>query len=151
MLAIALALQAAGIAWLAMVSRPDAPYSELVPPFVLGGVGMGLFFAPIARAVMDFAPRGMEGVASGASNAVRQLGTVLGIAVLGAVFSAAGGYASGQDFVDGMRAGQTVGAVALAGAALLALVIPENRRTEPATVAAPRERQASTSSASTIV
>jgi len=150
-LAIALAFQAAGVAWLAAVSRPDAPYGDLVPPFVIAGVGMGLFFAPIARAVMDFAPGGMEGVASGASNALRQLGTVLGIAVLGAVFSAAGGYTSGQDFVDGMRAGQFVGAVALAGAALLALVMPENRRTAPATVVVPQERQASTSSASTIV
>jgi EmrB/QacA subfamily drug resistance transporter len=151
-LAIALALQAAGIAGLAMVSDPDVPYGELVPPFVLAGLGMGLFFAPMARAVMDFAPRGMEGVASGASNAMRQLGTVLGIAVLGAVFSAAGGYASGQDFVDGMSAGQVVGAVVLAGAALLALVIPENRRRPtPEPVAIPLDRQASTSSASTMV
>jgi EmrB/QacA subfamily drug resistance transporter len=150
-LAIALAFQAAGIAWLAMVSRPDTPYGELVPPFVLAGIGMGLFFAPMARAVMDFAPDGMEGVASGASNAMRQLGTVLGIAVLGAIFSAVGGYASGQDFVDGMRAGQAVGAVVLAGAALLALAIPENRRRAPVTVVIPQERQASTSSASTIV
>jgi EmrB/QacA subfamily drug resistance transporter len=150
-LAIALAFQAAGIAWLAVVSQPDVPYGELVPPFVLAGMGMGLFFAPIARAVMDFAPRGMEGVASGTSNATRQLGTVLGIAVLGAVFSAAGSYASGQDFVDGMRAGEVVGAVVLAGAALLALVIPENRRPAAEAAATLPERQASTSSASTIV
>jgi EmrB/QacA subfamily drug resistance transporter len=150
-LAIALALQAAGIAGLAVVTRPDVPYGELVPPFVLAGLGMGLFFAPIARAAMDFAPRGMEGVASGASNAMRQLGTVLGVAVLGAVFSAVGGYASGQDFVDGMRAGQGVGAVVLAGAALLALAIPENRRHSPAGVPPSREPQASTSSASTMV
>jgi EmrB/QacA subfamily drug resistance transporter len=150
-LAIALALQAAGIAGLAVVTRPDVPYGELVPPFVLAGLGMGLFFAPIARAAMDFAPRGMEGVASGASNAMRQLGTVLGVAVLGAVFSAVGGYASGQDFVDGMRAGQGVGAVVLAGAALLALAIPENRRHSPAGAPPSREPQASTSSASTMV
>ncbi|GAA4438025.1 MFS transporter [Phytohabitans houttuyneae] len=150
-LALALAFQAVGIAWLAVVTSPDVPYGELVPPFILAGVGMGLFFAPMARAVMDFAPRGMEGVASGASNAMRQLGTVLGIAVLGAVFSAVGGYASGQDFVDGMRAGQIVGAVVLAGAVLLALVIPENRRTPPAAAAAPLQPQASTSSASTMV
>ena len=150
-LAISLALQAAGIASLAWVSRPDVPYAELVPPFVLAGLGMGLFFAPMARAVMDFAPRGMEGVASGASNAMRQLGTVLGIAVLGAVFSAVGGYATGQDFVDGMRAGQVVGAVVLAAAAVLALAMPESRHTAPPTGAIPQERQASTSSASTMV
>ncbi|BCB81122.1 MFS transporter [Phytohabitans flavus] len=150
-LALALAFQAAGVASLAAVSRPDVPYAELVPPFVLAGIGMGLFFAPMARAAIDFAPRGMEGVASGASNATRQLGTVLGIAVLGAVFSAVGGYASGQDFVDGMRVAEGVGAVVLAGAALLALAIPESRRTAPDTMVLAPEAQASTSSASTIV
>ena len=107
-LAVSLALQAIGIGWLGVVSAPDVPYVQLVPPFVLAGLGMGLFFAPIARVTLGFAPRHLEGVASGTSNALRQLGTVLGIAVLGAVFSAAGGYASGQDFVDGMVAAQYV-------------------------------------------
>jgi hypothetical protein len=85
---------------------------------------MGLFFAPAARLTLGFAPRVLEGVASGASNALRQFGTVLGVAVLGSVFSAAGGYASGQSFVTGLAAAQRVGAGALAVAALLALAIP---------------------------
>jgi hypothetical protein len=88
---------------------------------------MGLFFAPMARVTLGFAPRHLEGVASGTSSALRQLGTVMGIAALGAVFSAAGGYASGQDFVDGMRAAQLVGAVVLALAAMLALALPKDR------------------------
>lgn len=128
-LAVALALQAIGIGWLGVVSAPDVAYLQLVPPFVLAGLGMGLFFAPIARVTLGFAPRALEGMASGTSNALRQLGTVLGIAVLSAVFSAVGGYASGQDFVDGMVAAQFVGAAALAVAALLALAIPEPRPT----------------------
>ena len=115
------------------MSATDVPYVQLVPPFVLAGLGMGLFFAPIARVTLGFAPRHLEGVASGTSNALRQLGTVLGIAVLGAVFSAAGGYASGQDFVDGMVAAQYVGAVVLGLAAVLALAIPRDRAATPAT------------------
>lgn len=129
-LALALALQAAGIGWLAFVSRPDLPYPDLVPAFVMAGVGMGLFFAPIARTTLGFAPRPLEGVASGTANALRQLGTVMGIAVLGAVFSAFGGYDGAQHFVDGMRAGQGVGAVVLLGAALLAWTIPKERSGE---------------------
>ncbi len=121
---LALALQAAGIAWLAVVSAPTVAYGRLVPPFVLAGLGMGLFFAPAARMTLGFAPRNLEGVASGTSNALRQLGTVLGIAVLSSVFASYGGYRSGQQFVDGMVAAQRVGAVALAVAALLALGIP---------------------------
>ena len=44
-----------------------------------------------------------EGQASGANNAIRELGGVFGVAVLAAVFAGKGGYGSGQQFVDGMN------------------------------------------------
>ena len=144
-LAVSLLFQAIGIGWLAVVSTPDVRYAALVPPFVFAGLGMGLYFAPAARATLGFVPRHLEGVASGTANALRQLGTVLGIAVLGAVFSAVGSYASADDFTDGMRASSAVGAAVLLAAAALALAIPRPR---PATL---METQASTSSASTMV
>jgi EmrB/QacA subfamily drug resistance transporter len=122
--ALGLALQAAGVGWLASITQPDAPYSHFVLPFILAGTGMGLFFAPITRLVLGFAPAHLEGVASGTANALRQLGTVLGVAVLGAVFSAYGGYGSGQQFVDGVQPAATVGAIALGVAALVALAVP---------------------------
>jgi EmrB/QacA subfamily drug resistance transporter len=127
--ALSLALQAAGIAWLALVITPTTPYSGLVPPFVLAGFGMGLFFAPVARLTLGFAPRELEGVASGTSNMLRQFGTVLGVAVLGSVFSSFGGYATGAAFVAGTSAAQKVGAVALGVAAVLALALPVVGRT----------------------
>jgi EmrB/QacA subfamily drug resistance transporter len=120
-IALALALQTAGIAWLGLESTVDLPYVRLVPPFVLAGLGMGLFFAPMARLTLGFAPRPLEGVASGTSNALRQLGTVLGIAVLGSVFSAFGSYADPAEFVTGMAAAMKVGAVVLAAGAILIL------------------------------
>ena len=122
--ALGLALQAAGVGWLASITEPAAPYSHFVLPFILAGTGMGLFFAPITRLVLGFAPAHLEGVASGTANALRQLGTVLGVAVLGAIFSANGGYASGQQFVDGIKPAATVGAIALGVAALVALGVP---------------------------
>ncbi len=133
--AFGLLLQTIGVAWLAAVSSVHVPYSHLVPAFVFAGAGMGLFFAPIARMTIDFAPTSLQGVASGTSNALRQLGTVLGVAVLGAVFSAAGGYTSGQSFIDGMRPAEVVGAVVLGIGTVLALAIPAHRR-EPVTEAA---------------
>ncbi|OLB81721.1 MAG: MFS transporter [Actinobacteria bacterium 13_2_20CM_2_71_6] len=125
--ALAVALQAAGVGWLAVVSSPTVPYARLIPPFVLAGLGMGLFFAPVARLTLGFAPRPLEGVASGTSNALRQFGTVLGVAVLGSVFSSFGGFASGQDFVNGMMAAEMGGAIALGLAAILALALPAPR------------------------
>jgi EmrB/QacA subfamily drug resistance transporter len=48
-----LALQAAGLAWIAAVSSADVPYGDLVGPFILSGIGMGLFFAPVANVVLS--------------------------------------------------------------------------------------------------
>jgi MFS family permease len=132
-IALAMALQAAGIAWLGLESTTDLPYMRLVPPFILAGLGMGLFFAPMARLVLSFAPAELEGVASGTSNALRQLGTVLGIAVLGSIFSAYGGYASNQSFVDGMGVAMEVGAVVLAAGAGLILLAPRRTPVSPGT------------------
>jgi EmrB/QacA subfamily drug resistance transporter len=126
-IALALALQTAGIAWLGLESTVDLPYIRLVPPFVLAGLGMGLFFAPMARLALANAPRELEGVASGTSNALRQLGTVLGIAVLGSIFSAYGGYASSAAFVTGMSAAMKVGAFVLAFGAVLILFAGDHR------------------------
>jgi EmrB/QacA subfamily drug resistance transporter len=130
-IALALALQTAGIAWLGLESTVDLPYIRLVPPFVLAGLGMGLFFAPMARLTLGFAPRDLEGVASGTSNALRQLGTVLGIAVLGSIFSAYGGYASSAAFVTGMSAAMKVGAFVLAAGAILILFAGDHRVATP--------------------
>src|ERR671931_39458 len=77
-----LALQAAGLAWIAAVSTPTVPYSSLVLPFVLSGTGMALFFAPVANVVLAAVKPEEEGQASGAQNAVRELGGVFGVAVL---------------------------------------------------------------------
>lgn len=127
-----LALQAAGLAWLAAVTTPDVPYADLVAPFVVCGVGMSLFFAPIANIVLGSVRPIQQGQASGANNAIRELGGVLGIAVLAAVFSATGSYASPQAFTDGLVPATWVAAVIVGVGALAALAIP--RRREPAPV-----------------
>src|SRR5215469_96987 len=129
-----LALQAAGLGWLAAVSSPTVAYLTLVPAFVVAGVGMSLFFAPVANVVLASVRRDQEGIASGANNAIRELGGVFGIAILGAVFSAHGGYATGQAFVSGVSSAVWIGAAAVAGAAGAALLLPRLRR---ATVSAP--------------
>ena len=92
LLAAGLALQAIGLGWLAAVISPTVSYITLVPAFVIAGIGMSLFFAPVANVVLSSVRRDQEGIASGANNAIRELGGVFGIAVLGAVFSAHGSY-----------------------------------------------------------
>ena len=79
-------------------------------PFVLAGVGMALFFTPMANLVLSSVRREQEGQASGANNAIRELGGVFGVAVLASVFSRYGGYETGQTFVDGMTPALWIGA-----------------------------------------
>ena len=136
LLVTGLALQAIGLGWLAAVVSPTVPYLTLVPAFVVAGVGMSLFFAPVANVVLSSVRRDQEGIASGVNNAIRELGGVFGIAVLGAVFSAHGSYASGTAFVSGLAPAVWVGAAAVAVAAIAALFLPRFRRPEAASPAA---------------
>ena len=92
LMATGLFLQAIALAWIAIVSEPDVAYGLLVPAFVLGGTGMALVFAPAANAVLGAVRPEEAGQASGATNAIRELGGVLGVAVLAAVFTGAGGF-----------------------------------------------------------
>jgi MFS family permease len=124
LMAAGLTLQAAGLAWLAAVTEPDVAYSALVPAFVMAGSGMALVFAPAANAVLSSVRADQAGQASGATNAIREVGGVLGVAVLATVFAGAGGFGSPEQFVDGLVPAVWVGAAVLAVGALFALLIP---------------------------
>jgi len=126
-----LALQAVGLGWIAAVSTPTTPYIDLVGPFALSGLGMALFFAPVANVVLSSVDPQEEGQASGANNAVRELGGVFGVAVLSAVFAAKGGYGSGQQFVDGMNPAVFIGAAVVGVGAVAAFAIKSAPRTAP--------------------
>jgi EmrB/QacA subfamily drug resistance transporter len=122
-----LALQAIGLALFALVLEPGVSYAAQLPALVISGVGMALYFAPAASVVMSSVRPSEQGIASGANNALREVGGALGIAVLGAVFAAQGGYESPQAFSDGTVPAVWIGAGALAVAALVALLIPGGR------------------------
>jgi EmrB/QacA subfamily drug resistance transporter len=126
---VGLALQAAGLAWIAAVQTPTVSYASLVGPFILSGAGMALFFAPVANVVLGSVRAEHEGKASGANNAIRELGGVFGVAVLASVFSHAGGYRTAETFTHGTTTAVWVGAgVVAAGAVAAALAKPFRRR-----------------------
>jgi len=124
-----LTLQAGAIAWLASISTPSVPYGDLVIPFMMAGAGMALVFAPAANAVLGAVRPEEAGQASGATNAIRELGGVLGVAVLASVFASHGSYASPAAYTDGMTSAIWVGAAVLAAGALTALLVPRRRAT----------------------
>ena len=88
---------------------------------------MALVFAPAANAVLSAVRPEEAGQASGATNAIRELGGVLGVAVLASVFTGSGGFESGQAFVDGLDPALLVGAAVLAVGAVVALLVRGGR------------------------
>jgi MFS family permease len=136
-LAGGLALQAIGLAWIAAVSEADVAYSSLVGPFIVSGIGMGMFFAPVANIVLTAVGTRDEGKASGASNAIREVGGVFGVAVLASIFARTGGYETPEIFTDGLVAATWVGAAVVGIGAVVALAVPGKKRAEaPAAVEA---------------
>jgi EmrB/QacA subfamily drug resistance transporter len=127
LMGIGLMLQAGGLASLAAVSTPSVPYWLLVPPFVISGIGMAMFWAPVANVVLAAVRPEEEGKASGAQNAIRELGGVFGVAVLASVFSSYGGYRTSETFVNGMNAALWIGASVVALGAVAAFAIGKSR------------------------
>ena len=124
LLVVGLAMQAAALAWIAAIIAPDVAYVRLVPAFALAGVGMALFFAPVATVVLGAVRPGEAGQASGANNAIRELGGVFGVAVLASIFAHQGGYGSAALFTDGITPALEVGAAVVAAGSAAALLLP---------------------------
>lgn len=127
-----LSLQAAGLGWIALISSPDVPFSQLLVPFMMAGAGMALVFPTAAAAVMSSVGERETGKASGSTNAIREIGGVMGVAVLSSVFAANGGFNSPQAFNDGMVAALPIAVVVLVIGAGLALLVPGKPKAEPA-------------------
>ena len=113
-----MALFAAGAGWLALIATTGARYPVIAAPMTVAGVGFALAIPAVTKAVVSSVALPDIGVASGTYSTTRQLGGAFGVAVLGAVFAATGGYGSPAAFSDGYRAAIGVCAgLALAGAA----------------------------------
>ncbi|MFL6116276.1 MAG: MFS transporter [Catenulispora sp.] len=125
-------LQAGGGAWVAAVATPDVTYGTLVAPLIVSGIGISMCFPAVANAVTSSVPPEDAGIAAGVNVTLRELGGVFGVAILGAVFAAHGGYATPAAFVHGFRPAMWVGAGVPLGGALAAVFAPgKARRTTP--------------------
>jgi EmrB/QacA subfamily drug resistance transporter len=123
-----LSLQAGALAWLSATLSTHMSYGQMIVPFAMAGAGMALVFAPSANAVLSAVRDDQAGQASGATNAIREVGGVLGVAVLASIFSARGSYASPQAFVDGLSPALWVAVAVLGFGAVTVLVLPFTTR-----------------------
>ena len=133
LMALGLALEAVSFTWLGVVVEPGVAYGKLIAPLILGGIGLGLFFAPVAHVVLGSVKLEEEGQASGANNAIRQVGGVVGVSVMTTIFTAYGGLGTPASFVDGLRPPLFFGAGVLLLGSAIALLIPRPRVDEQTT------------------
>jgi len=122
-----LMLQAGALGWLGLTIATDTAYGEMLPAFLAAGIGMSLVFAPSSTAVLANITEADTAKASGTNSTMREIGTALGIAVLTAVFTGAGGELTPTGYVAAAQPAVLVGAVALTLTAAAALLLPAGR------------------------
>jgi EmrB/QacA subfamily drug resistance transporter len=123
-----LALQAAGMAWIAVIAESGLAYGEMIAPLVVAGVGASMAIPPAASSVVGAVAQEEVGKAAGANSMLRELGGVFGIAILVAVFAGAGSYASAAAFSDGFAPAMGVSAALSVVGALAGLGLPGRRK-----------------------
>jgi len=107
-----LVLGGAGLLGLVAVGARSS-YGLLVVPFVATGLGMSLVMPAATAAVMEAAPSERAGLASGTVNSARQVGGVVGVALLGTLVTHRG------SVVAGLHLGMALAAAAFLGGAVL--------------------------------
>ena len=137
-----LAMQTTALVWLALLLDADVAYLSLVAPFLLGGVGMALVFAPMSTAVLAGMPADDHAKASGTNSTLREVGVALGVAVLTAVFTGAGGQLTPTGYVSAAVPAVLTGAAALALALVASLFLPAGRAVRAASATEPADADA---------
>jgi EmrB/QacA subfamily drug resistance transporter len=96
-----LLLQCGGTAWIASIARPGLPFSSLIAPLLVAGVGVSMAIPSAQNSVVGSVTIETAGKLAGINSMMRELGGVFGIAVAVAVFAGFGGYASAEAFTNG--------------------------------------------------
>lgn len=113
LLHVGLGIEMLGVAGFAIVAATGAPAGAFAAAGLGAGLGLGLLFGPMIQRILVAAAPDEVGSASGTLNAVQQIATALGVAVLGTVFFAAAG----------PRAGLVTGALIVAASCLVCAVL----------------------------
>jgi EmrB/QacA subfamily drug resistance transporter len=122
-----LACQSIALFWLAATMSATTPYTTMLYPFILAGIGMGLVFSPSSTAVLATMSEQNRAKASGVNSTVREIGVALGIAVLVAVFTGANGQLTPTGYVSAAIPAVLVGASVVAATALASLALPSGK------------------------
>jgi MFS family permease len=66
---------------------PHSSVGDVVVPLAIAGLGTGIFISPNNSALMGAAPRHQQGIAAGILATARNVGMMLGVGLVGAIFT----------------------------------------------------------------
>jgi EmrB/QacA subfamily drug resistance transporter len=120
-----LALIAAGLALFARVPVDGDYVTDVLPPMILLGIGIGISFPALATLAMSGATESDAGLASGLINTTTQVGAALGLAVLATLSAthSAGMIRKGESTVVALASGYQLALLVGAGLVVAAIVV----------------------------
>jgi len=142
-LVIGMTMLTAGLVFFTQISVDGNYVSDLLPGFLVIGVGIGFSFVPISIAALAGVEAAEAGLASGLINTSQQIGGALGIAMLSTIAtsqindSLAQGTAVPDALVNGFSTAFTVGAVVAFLGIVAALTLIRRDELEPELVEVP--------------
>ena len=141
LMVLGLAMQGAGLAWIALSATSSAGYGRFVLPLIVAGVGISMAIPTVPTTALNAVPPADMGKASGVQNTLQRFGAVFGVAIVAAVFSANGHLGSPATLISGFRPALAAAAsLSLAGA--LTALGARARRSSPS--ASPQQAPALT-------
>jgi EmrB/QacA subfamily drug resistance transporter len=128
MMVAGMLLQGLGLGWFALAATPTVEYGSLVLPLLVSGIGVSMALAATPTAVLGAVARADMGKASGANSTFQRFGSVFGIAIATAVFTANGHLGTASSFTHGFRPALALAASLSIAGALTALAVRRQRR-----------------------
>jgi len=128
LMSLGLALQGAGLVWIALGATSTAGYSRFVLPLIIAGVGISMAIPTVPTSALNAVPPAEMGKASGVQNTLQRFGAVFGVAIVAAVFSANGHLSSPTAVISGFRPALAAAAGLSVIGALTALGVGGRRR-----------------------
>jgi MFS family permease len=124
LLRVGFSLVAVGLSLLIVIASPAVSLWLAVPIWSLAGAGMGMAMPTVSVLTLELSPTASQGVNSAALQISDMVGSIIGIAVVGALVTAYG--------LDRLRTAVTLGDIILAAVALLGVLAASRVTARPA-------------------
>ena len=132
LIVLGLALQGAGLIWIALGATSASGYGQFVLPLIVAGIGISMTVPTVPTSALNAVPPADLGKASGVQSTLQRFGAVFGVAIVAAVFSANGHLGSPAAVTSGFRPALAAAAGLSVVGALTALGVGARRRSPSA-------------------